>query len=400
MSGSGDANSVDGSAACAVHSRHRYTCDHAKVSGGVKYATCRNAKSVYSSGPTLTGASDLGRERRANWSTVQTAVLSDMRAVRSPHRRGSTSGRPRRRARTSAFPTGAKRSAGRCSTSRSRRRRSSSRRGWRRAGPAGWASRAPSSSGYRIMRSRRDIDSAPADHWTIYLQMHGRTTFEQNGEAVTLDRDDIAILDGRRPFRADFAGVGRRAVVKVPRQMIDRRAPWVRRRTLHRIPAGTQFADLARDHVVALTADDAPPDDSASIVLAENLSNLLGLASATDLPTEPPAARPAARGAARLLPAEPARLRADAAARRRPFRHLGQDRASAVRADRPDVRTLAARAPARRLPHGAARRARSATPTSPRSPTAGASTISRTSTRCFAPASTPRRANGATAPPD
>jgi AraC-like DNA-binding protein len=152
----------------------------------------------------------------------------------------------------------------------------------RRAGVLGFAR--TESSGYRIMRSRRDVDSAPADHWTIYLQMHGRTTFEQNGESVTLDRNDIAILDGRQPFRADFAGVGRRAVVKVPRQMIDRRAPWVRRRTLHRIPASTQFADLARDHVVALTADEAPPDDSASVVLAENLSNLLGLASATDLP--------------------------------------------------------------------------------------------------------------------
>src|SRR5262249_47304251 len=56
-----------------------------------------------------------------------------------------------------------------------------------------------------------------------------------------------------------------------------------RRRALHRIPAGAQFADLARNHIVALTADDAPPSDSASIVLADNLSNLLGLASATDI---------------------------------------------------------------------------------------------------------------------
>jgi AraC-like DNA-binding protein len=140
------------------------------------------------------------------------------------------------------------------------------------------------SSGYRIVRSRRDVESAPADHWTIYLQMHGRTAFEQNGDMIRLERNDIAILDGRQPFHADFTGVGRRAVVKVPRQMIDRRAPWVRRRALHRIAAGAQFADLARDHIVALTAEDAPPDDGASLVLAENLSNLIGLASATELP--------------------------------------------------------------------------------------------------------------------
>jgi AraC family transcriptional regulator, positive regulator of tynA and feaB len=152
----------------------------------------------------------------------------------------------------------------------------------RRAGVLGFAR--TESSGYRIMRSQRDIDSAPADHWTLYLQMHGRTTFEQNGETVVLDQNDIALLDGRLPFRADFAGVGRRAVVKVPREIIDYRAPWMRRRALHKIPAGTQFADLARDHVVALTADDAPPSDSASIVLTENLANLLGLAGTTDLP--------------------------------------------------------------------------------------------------------------------
>jgi len=153
----------------------------------------------------------------------------------------------------------------------------------RRTGVLGFAR--TESSGYRIMRSRRDIDSAPSDHWTIYLQMHGRTRFEQNGEQITLDRDDIAILDGRLPFRADFSEAGRRAVVKVPHAMIDRRAPWVRRRALHRIPVEAQFADLARDHVSALTAEDAPPDDGASLVLAENLSNLLGLATATDLPT-------------------------------------------------------------------------------------------------------------------
>jgi AraC-like DNA-binding protein len=67
--------------------------------------------------------------------------------------------------------------------------------------------------------------------------------------------------------------------------MIDHRAPWLGRHPLHRIPAGAQFADLARDHLIALTADEAPPDDAASFVLAENLSNLLGLASATDVST-------------------------------------------------------------------------------------------------------------------
>jgi AraC-like DNA-binding protein len=139
------------------------------------------------------------------------------------------------------------------------------------------------SSDYRMMRSRRDVESAPADHWTIYLQMDGRTIFEQDGDTITLHPNDIALLDGRRPFRAEFSAGGRRAIATLPRQMLDRRAPWLGRRPLHRIPAGAQFADLARDHLIALTADDAPPDDSASIVLADNLSNLLALAGAADI---------------------------------------------------------------------------------------------------------------------
>jgi AraC family transcriptional regulator, positive regulator of tynA and feaB len=139
------------------------------------------------------------------------------------------------------------------------------------------------SSDYRITRSRRDVDTAPADHWTIYLQMDGRTIFEQDGDAIPLDRNDIALLDGRRPFRAAFSAGGRRAVAKLPRQMLDHRAPWLGRRPLHRIPAGAQFADLARDHLIALTAEDAPPDDGASLVLGDNLANLLALAGAGDI---------------------------------------------------------------------------------------------------------------------
>jgi AraC-like DNA-binding protein len=139
------------------------------------------------------------------------------------------------------------------------------------------------SSDYRIMRSRRDVETAPADHWTIYLQMRGRTVFEQGGEVISLDPNDIAILDGRRPFRAGFSNDGRRAIAKLPRQMLDHRAPWLKRRPLHRIPASARFADLARDHMIALTAEDTPPDDGASLVLGDNLANLLALAGATDI---------------------------------------------------------------------------------------------------------------------
>jgi AraC-like DNA-binding protein len=160
-------------------------------------------------------------------------------------------------------------------------RRFSARLAARSAGALRFAT--SESSGYRIVRSRRDIDSAPADHCAIYLQVHGRTVIEQSDETFTFQRDDIAISDGRQPFRADFSEAGRRAIAAIPREMLDRRAPWLRRRPLHRLAANSQFVDLARDHMLALTADSAALSEGATAVLTDNLCNLLALASATDI---------------------------------------------------------------------------------------------------------------------
>src|SRR5262249_61882023 len=99
----------------------------------------------------------------------------------------------------------------------------------------------------------------PSDLGPIYLHGDGRPIVERGGDVPTPHPDDIALLDGRRPFRADFSAGGRRAVAKVPRQMLDHRAPWLGRRPLHRIPAGARFPDFARDHMIAPTPKAAPP---------------------------------------------------------------------------------------------------------------------------------------------
>src|SRR5204863_7016796 len=43
------------------------------------------------------------------------------------------------------------------------------------------------STGYRIARSRRDIDSSPSDHYSIYLQMGGQTVSSIKHEAFTFN---------------------------------------------------------------------------------------------------------------------------------------------------------------------------------------------------------------------
>src|SRR5262249_37319795 len=77
-------------------------------------------------------------------------------------------------------------------------------------------------------------------------------------------------------------------------------------------------------------------------------------------PGGPARARSAGRGAVRLLPPEPARPRAVAAAGRRPYRRFVADAACALPPDRPEFWPLAARPAAAGLQRGAARPAAAA----------------------------------------
>ena len=148
----------------------------------------------------------------------------------------------------------------------------------RSAGPLRFAT--SESSGYSVVRTQRDIDTAPADHYSIYLQLRGRAVISQGDQAFAFDANDIAISDGRDPFRADLSIAGKRAFAVIPREMLNRRAPWLRGAPLHRLAASTRFVDLARHHMMELTADNSTLSESGMSLLTENLCNLLALASA------------------------------------------------------------------------------------------------------------------------
>src|SRR5215510_8408954 len=55
------------------------------------------------------------------------------------------------------------------------------------------------SSSYEFVRTRKDIESAPADHYSICLQLAGTITLEQCGESFALQPQDISISDGLQP---------------------------------------------------------------------------------------------------------------------------------------------------------------------------------------------------------
>jgi len=137
------------------------------------------------------------------------------------------------------------------------------------------------STSYEIIRTARDISRAPADHYTIYLQLRGQTVMDQCSESVSFGRNDIVLSDCRRPFRATLSNDGCRAVAVVPRAMVNSRAPWLRQRALYKF-SNSHFIDLARRHMVRLISDDLTEIESS--LLTENLCNLLALASANDIP--------------------------------------------------------------------------------------------------------------------
>jgi AraC-like DNA-binding protein len=144
------------------------------------------------------------------------------------------------------------------------------------------------STSYEIIRTQRDIARAPADLYTIYLQLRGRTLISQCDESIDVHFNDIVLSDCRQPYRANLSNDGCRAVVLLPRDMIDWRAPWLRNRPLARIGSNSPFIDLARRHFVQLVSNDF--SDTETNLLTENLCNLLALASTSDI--EPDRMRP------------------------------------------------------------------------------------------------------------
>jgi AraC family transcriptional activator of tynA and feaB len=138
------------------------------------------------------------------------------------------------------------------------------------------------STGYVVSRTKREVERASDDTYSVYLQLRTEATISQCGQAFTFQPGDIAISDLQHPFTAMLADGGRRVTTVIPCEMIDRRAPWVRKTALRRLAADSRYVDLARRHIVEMIENPTMGETAASL-LTENLCNLLALASATDI---------------------------------------------------------------------------------------------------------------------
>jgi AraC-like DNA-binding protein len=138
-------------------------------------------------------------------------------------------------------------------------------------------------TGHELVRTRQQVARMPEDYYVITLHLRGRSQFSQGDEAVALDPNEIAIVDGMRPFRISFVEPVRRATAVIPHAMIDRLAPWLRSGLHRKIAANSPFADLIRRHLLQLAGGGLALTETEATLLTENLCNLLALATARDM---------------------------------------------------------------------------------------------------------------------
>jgi AraC family transcriptional activator of tynA and feaB len=139
---------------------------------------------------------------------------------------------------------------------------------------------------HEIVRTPQQIARVPQDYYVITSHLRGRSTFNQGDEVVSLEPNEIAIVDGRQPFRIAYTETVSRAVVVIPHAMIDTRAPWLDRCPVRKLSGQSPFVQLARTHMRKLTVDGADLNESSAHLLTDNLCNLLALASARDVPSD------------------------------------------------------------------------------------------------------------------
>jgi AraC-like DNA-binding protein len=140
------------------------------------------------------------------------------------------------------------------------------------------------STGFQAAWSREYLTNAYSDHYSVYLQLRGRTIAARGEDVLELDVGDVGFCDGRRQLRAWLGG--RCAVASVPRAMIERRAPWLRNRPHLKLGPNARFSGNLRLHMMELTSSDLSLNESQTGLLVDSFCNLVALAAAEGVPSE------------------------------------------------------------------------------------------------------------------
>jgi AraC family transcriptional activator of tynA and feaB len=138
---------------------------------------------------------------------------------------------------------------------------------------------------HEIVRSKEHVERATDDGYVISLQLTGHSRIVQGDEVSAVGPNEIVVVDGARPFRIGLPEPVRRIIAVMPRHLIDTRAPWLCRAPRSKIVPGAPFAALIRRHLLELAVGRHSVDPGEANLLAENLCNLLALATGRDVPS-------------------------------------------------------------------------------------------------------------------
>jgi AraC family transcriptional regulator, positive regulator of tynA and feaB len=138
------------------------------------------------------------------------------------------------------------------------------------------------SSGHAIVRDPSHIRSLDDGGYLVSMQLRGCCNIAQGDQQVVLAPGEIAIIDGERPFRVAFPEHVERLVSVVPRCLLDARAPWITSAPVRKICGQPAIMDLARQHLMQLAQAQPDPHANDAALLAENLCNLLTIATAPE----------------------------------------------------------------------------------------------------------------------
>jgi AraC family transcriptional activator of tynA and feaB len=134
------------------------------------------------------------------------------------------------------------------------------------------------SSPHEIWRTRADAAQSDSEHYLLSFQRRGTSRMRQDDGCCELLPGEIGIIDGTRPFRIEFPEDVERMVVVLPHDLLDQRAPWLRRDRPVKLPDRSPFFQICCSYVnlLAKTKSVSGPEEA---VLSDNLCNIISLLS-------------------------------------------------------------------------------------------------------------------------
>jgi AraC-like DNA-binding protein len=106
----------------------------------------------------------------------------------------------------------------------------------------------------RATRSQRHIERSAGDEYFIGLHIRGVALAEQDGRRATLYPGDFALFDSARPYSIEFRNAGSfdHLIVRMPREMLERRTAQLGQATAVAVRAGSKAGRLVSPCLQAL----------------------------------------------------------------------------------------------------------------------------------------------------